>query len=92
MLPAQAGMVRAHPLIWSIRARAPRAGGDGPAVPTPLMTEVPCSPRRRGWSRPTQIPRIRLLVLPAQAGMVPNVYLAPKAFWGSPRVGGDSPF
>ncbi len=89
VLPAHAGMVPRGCVRWPRRARAPRARGDGPDGWVRLGTQVPCSPRTRGWSRAAaaRVPGAR--VLPAHAGMVPGNRPAGAPLLRAPHARGD---
>ena len=50
-----------------------------------------CSPRTRGWSRPSGCQQSAPLVLPAHAGMVPPIPLQQGHYVRAPRARGDGP-
>ena len=70
---------------------APRARGDGPAMPSPPSLSPPCSPRTRGWSLHTELTQALTLLLPAHAGMVPPQSEAGRNARPAPRARGDGP-
>ncbi len=71
--------------------RSPRSGGDGPPQFPPTFTPLTFSPLRRGWSAKRALLETLAQVLPAQAGMVPVVFMVGSAYHSSPRSGGDDP-
>ena len=91
VFPAQAGMDRSWPKPPSATRRVPRAGGDGPPAGPRRRSEIPCSPRRRGWTGHDREIRLFAVVFPAQAGM-DRLIVGPGLVEVSvPRAGGDGP-
>src|SRR5690625_1428555 len=91
VLPAQAGVVPrrlAHPHPGP---SAPRTGGGGPQTGSRSSGRSTCSPHRRGWSVVGATLLCPAVVLPAQAGVVPNGNLPSAASRGAPRTGGGGP-
>ncbi len=89
--PAQAGM-DPPTTSPSLRAmRLPRAGGDGPALPTADRHVWRAPPRRRGWTRAESAKRDAATGSPAQAGMDPCGATCPGEPCRLPRAGGDGP-
>ena len=72
LLPAHAGMVPCADPPRRPQRPAPRARGDGPLSRRPTTPPADCSPRTRGWSRPSESARRGSLLLPAHAGMIPS--------------------
>ncbi len=71
---------------------APRTRGDGPVLDSVPKTFSPCSPHPRGWSRrPGEGHRDRWL-LPAPAGMVPDLPVRGDDVATAPRTRGDGPW
>jgi len=91
VLPAQAGVVRCSPIVGGWSARAPRAGGGGPAAAAAFLPVLTCSPRRRGWSAGRSSPPRTAHVLPAQAGVVRPSPASKPGSRGAPRAGGGGP-
>ena len=54
VFPAHAGMVPGTCCRTDRCAGVPRARGDGPSRTSVRMVAIRCSPRTRGWSRPTR--------------------------------------
>ncbi len=89
LLPAHAGM-DPLPVQWSRRSEpAPRARGDGPAGTHSSRSFRYCSPRTRGWTPDGADSEGAAELLPAHAGMDPQVKGVP-AWHGncSPRTRG----
>ena len=91
VLPAQAGVVPLQTLLREGRSGAPRSGGGGPTFLASVRVAPQCSPLRRGWSRLRVSDAHPRRVLPAQAGVVPQVALIVGDIYGAPRSGGGGP-
>ncbi len=91
VLPAHAGMVPQGPGPRRRRSRAPRVCGDGPATGHHPLSRWSCSPRMRGWSHDHTRLLFSSIVLPAHAGMVPDVDDFHLRVDGAPRACGDGP-
>ncbi len=91
MFPAHAGMVRLEPPDLTQRRHVPRARGDGPSAACRSCRRGQCSPRTRGWSRPTVTPSPSRRMFPAHAGMVPCPWAAARPDRYVPRARGDGP-
>src|SRR5690606_8812125 len=73
VLPAHAGMVPSISAVQRPGQRAPRARGDGPPARRAPGGVGSCSPRTRGWSPVQVFADLGESVLPACAGMVPDL-------------------
>ncbi len=71
--------------------RAPRASGDGPTVLRLAFRLRRCSPRERGWPHHRPLRLVRVLVLPARAGMAPASVTRGSPIRRAPRASGDGP-
>ncbi len=91
VFPARAGMVRRRPPSLRGVLGVPRASGDGPLTQPCWADHEPCSPRERGWSRPSHHHGARDGVFPARAGMVPWATASAFRSIGVPRASGDGP-
>ncbi len=91
LLPAPAGMVPTRPGGSVTDPTAPRTRGDGPSWMTSAAWSMSCSPHPRGWSRVRGHQQGAGRLLPAPAGMVPDIStpLLPPA--PAPRTRGDGP-
>ena len=91
VLPAHAGMVPPINEPPAIADCAPRARGDGPDWVWWGVRRSRCSPRTRGWSPGPGDAGLAGSVLPAHAGMVPEVIGVPRLSRSAPRARGDGP-
>ncbi len=91
LLPAHAGMVPAPSAPRPPRRAAPRARGDGPTLGGALALLRDCSPRTRGWSHADHRLQVGVDLLPAHAGMVPQLQKPLGAAGAAPRARGDGP-
>ncbi len=91
VLPAQAGVDRRWRAACGITARAPRAGGGGPARSPGTDHQRRCSPRRRGWTDGAELPAWWAAVLPAQAGVDRQMPGPAAMIHSAPRAGGGGP-
>ena len=91
LLPAPAGMVPPGCSAGRPRPTAPRARGDGPPHPGRHVNVSNCSPRPRGWSPQGRPDRGAGLLLPAPAGMVPQIDSEGNITAAAPRARGDGP-
>ncbi len=89
LLPARAGMDPASVVCESGTSAAPRACGDGPTVADKSPVRENCSPRVRGWTRPSQGSRRPQAPAPRACGDGPrNPPPASPMLNCSPRVRG----
>ncbi|RLV78526.1 putative secreted protein [Streptomyces rapamycinicus NRRL 5491] len=91
LLPAPAGMVPAVACTWVPPLPAPRTRGDGPAYATWEDVLFDCSPHPRGWSLGRRPHRVRPVLLPAPAGMVPRKSTPAMSALTAPRTRVDGP-
>ena len=89
--PAHAGMDPPHWESMLLRARLPRARGDGPWPLTLARSRVRTAPRTRGWTLHVKRVPAQLLDCPAHAGMDPKAVFTRVPPARLPRARGDGP-
>ncbi len=91
LLPAPAGMVPGVDPGRDAPGSAPRTRGDGPEGEREAVRTAHCSPHPRGWSLIALGVVLRVVLLPAPAGMVPREDLPRDGALPAPRTRGDGP-
>ena len=91
MLPASAGMFPVRPHVEALETHAPRKRGDVPPIFSFRIDLPKCSPQARGCSQPILRFRHGGCMLPASAGMFPDLRRSCWVDLHAPRKRGDVP-